>query len=82
MKKRVVFLVFLVAFLPLSGQPGGVSFVLEVPEEVTAGEDFEVELFFRKGDLSLSDRWKEYIRGELQVNGTRPAGHRVHKRRR
>jgi len=61
MKKRVVFLVFLVAFLPLSGQPGGVSFVLEVPEEVTAGEDFEVELFFRKGDLEDYSRFSQVL---------------------
>ncbi|MDF1571048.1 MAG: hypothetical protein P1P82_05465 [Bacteroidales bacterium] len=61
MKKRVVFLIFLVAFLPLSGQPGGVSFVLEVPEEVTAGEDFEVELFFRKGDLKDYSRFSQVL---------------------
>lgn len=61
MKKWVVFLAFLVAFLPLSGQPGGVSFYLEVPEEVTAGEDFEVELFFRKGDLEDYSRFSQVL---------------------
>lgn len=61
MKKQVVFLIFLVAFLPLSAQPGGVGFMLEVPEEVTAGEDFEVELLFRKGDLEDYSRFSQVL---------------------
>lgn len=59
MKKQVIFLVFLVTFLPLPAQQGEVSFVLEAPEEVTAGEDFEVELTFRKGDLEDYSRFSQ-----------------------
>jgi hypothetical protein len=64
MKKQVVFLVFLifliflVALPPLSGQ---VSFNLEAPGEVTAGETFEVELIFRKGDLKDYSRFSQEL---------------------
>lgn len=59
MKKQVVFLVFLVMLLPVSGQEAGVSFNLEAPENVTAGESFEVELIFRKGDLEDYSRFSQ-----------------------
>lgn len=59
MKKQVVFLVLLVALLPISGQRGGVSFSLEAPEKVTAGESFNVELIFRKGDLEDYSRFSQ-----------------------
>lgn len=59
MKKQLVFLALVVAFLPLSGQQGGIDFELKAPEHVTAGESFEVELIFRKGDLEDYSRFSQ-----------------------
>ena len=64
MKKQVVFgvfLVFLVSFFPLAGQGGEVSFRLDAPESVVAGEDFEVELIFWKGELEDYSRFSQEL---------------------
>lgn len=64
MRKQVVFggfLVFLASFFPLAGQGGDVSFRLEAPESVIAGEDFEVELVFWKGELEDYSRFSQEL---------------------
>ena len=59
MKKQVFFFIFLIAAFPIIAQPEQVSFSLDAPDQVTAGQDFEVTLTFRKGMLEDYSRFSQ-----------------------
>ncbi len=57
--KKVLLLLMCFAVYPLTAQQGGVSFSLDAPENVVAGNDFEVTLTFNKGDLKDYSRFSQ-----------------------
>lgn len=58
MKIVVLFLMSIVAF-PLFGQQEAISFHLDAPENIVAGNEFEVTLTFNKGDLKDYSRFSQ-----------------------
>lgn len=60
MRNSFFFLLFLVSF-PLFGQQGNFSIELDAPENVIAGNDFEVILTFNKGDLKDYSRFSQEL---------------------
>ena len=57
--KKVLLLLICVAVYPLTAQQGAVSFSLDAPENVVAGNDFEVTLRFNKGNLKDYSRFSQ-----------------------
>ncbi|MEX0988309.1 MAG: SPOR domain-containing protein [Bacteroidales bacterium] len=58
MKLQVLFMICLVSF-PLLGQQDGVSFRLEAPGQVIAGNSMEITLTLNKGDLKDYSRFSQ-----------------------
>lgn len=58
MRKQFIFLVLLVS-LPLAAQQKDLSIRLDAPENVVAGNSFEVTLTFNKGDLKDYSRFSQ-----------------------
>lgn len=61
MRKQLSFLAVMLLALPLLGQNDNVSIRLDAPENVIAGEKFEVTLTFEKGDLEDYSRFSQDI---------------------
>lgn len=60
MKKQVLLLACMIA-LPIFAQQDSVSFSLDAPENVVAGNEFEVTLTFNKGDLKDYSRFSQEL---------------------
>jgi hypothetical protein len=60
MKKELLLLVFL-SVMPLYGQQENISFSMDVPESVVAGNTFEVTLRLNKGELKDYSRFSQEL---------------------